>query len=1367
MLAKTLAQEQLWHGWLVAAAALFSVIPIAWAADDGASRPALPRLAFVGLHGGVFDELVRLAPRIGVDVEFIKDERIAAGDVDFAPYQAVFLQHVRAEDREQYVRLLNASKASRPEQRIISISGVDGGVLAELARKGVVEYDPELQAYYGTSRENLRRLMVYVAVKYLGQSGDVLPPAEGDAPRGLYHPDFQGTFPSTEKFLAWAGEHGRKIDDIPRAMVTIHATHLAFQQPQVADALVREFEKQGVLAVAIIDTDPQYLAELKKFAPQVVIHTCHSTDSVAVRKELGIPHLSSIFFRQQSIDQWQPSVVGLVPSEQSFQIVGQELIGGIEPQTGAGTKFGGGSDEAFLPIPERIAHLVARAVAWIKLAQLPNDMKRVAVIYYDRELGKSELMRGSATGMFMNGPRSLVRVLRQMKQAEYGLTSVPPDEDSLLRLMSDHGRQIGIWAPGELDRLARGGKAVLIPAEQYMKWFETKVPLAQQLEVRARWGPAPGQFLVWENQGKQYIVVPRIELGNVILLPQPLRGEAHDTSLLHDKLVPPPHNYLATYFWLAEEFKANALIHFGTHGSEFILPGKPSGLSDYDWPDILLGHMPNINPWIINNLGESSPARRRAYAVLIDHLTPPSVNAELSDELLNLHNDIDHWVMLDDGALKDKFARSITSQVQAEHLDADLKLEITPEAVLTPPQIEQVQAYLHEIHNETTPVNLHVLGQPPRDDLLVPYLVTCLRKNFLESLGKVIEVPAGAALNEGDRKKHLRRKAEEVLELVVHRQYTPQEALAAVAGVPDDNELPKNLDTGFRLAARLVAGFARTPDEINNLLAALDGKFIPPGPGGSPDRNPGAVPSGRNMCVLNPEEVPSRPSWELGAQLVDQLLADRLAKQGHYPQRIAFTLSAFATFEDFGVMEAQIFYLLGVRPVWDEQNLVIDVELIPAAELGRPRIDVFIAGMGYYRDLLPTRMRLIDKAARLVAAENEKDNFVYAHTQQIAQELRDRGLPAQDADRLARARIFSYPPGQNGSAKYYYLVERSGHWDSREDLMQTYLDQVRYVYTEGMWGDDAPEAYERQIQGTEIVLRNWSDRTTSPLSNKYTWFHGGSLAAAVKYLTGKEPDFILTDVRDADDARMVSAEDALRKDFRVRLFNRKWIEGMMKEGYAGADQIAVHVSNTLGWKIMRPESVTDDQWQEIVDVYLRDSKQLSILEWFEAENPFALQEMHEVLLESIRKGYWQPSEEVVREIATGYAQSVATHGESGGLRGGDNTKLEAFVEKVLTAPGSRELNKLLAAYQAKAREAKEPAQSTAVGGPATPVAAAGGEAARTEPVRGQELVAATPSEPAASSAPTPDKVHWGLLLALACALLVGAGYGLRRGNPHR
>ncbi|MCA9042055.1 MAG: cobaltochelatase subunit CobN, partial [Planctomycetaceae bacterium] len=345
--------------------------------------------------------------------------------------------------------------------------------------------------------------------------------------------------------------------------------------------------------------------------------------------------------------------------------------------------------------------------------------------------------------------------------------------------------------------------------------------------------------------------------------------------------------------------------------------------------------------------------------------------------------------------------------------------------------------------------------------------------------------------------------------------------------------------------------------------------------------------------------------------------------------------------------------------------------------------------LGYYRDMLPTRMKLLDKAIRLVAETEEEANYLFQNSQQAYQEFLKKGIEDNSAKRLSQARIFGGPPGQFGSAGYYYLVERSGEWDTREDLMETYLSFSRHVYTEGAWGEDAPDIYDRHIQGTEILLRSWSDRTRSPLSNKYDWYKGGSLSLAIKHLTGKEPEWFLSDVRDPDNASMVDAEAALRQDYRVRLFNRKWIEGMMKEGYAGADQISVHVSNTLGWKIMRENSVSEDIWEEIVDVYIRDKKNLHIREWFEAENPFAYQEMNEILLETVRKGYWQPGEETLREIAVEYARSVARHGEGGGLRGGGNVKLESFVEEILTGPGDPQLAELFAQYDEKSRETQE------------------------------------------------------------------------------
>ncbi|MFV2067388.1 MAG: cobaltochelatase subunit CobN [Pirellulales bacterium] len=1326
----------------------------------GRDASAVDRIAFVGLHGGVFNVFKRFETELGLRLDYLQDAQFSKQQVDLALYRVVFLQHLHGEDREPFRQMIATARSRNPSLRIVSISGLAERHLPKLARQGILETDPELRAYYGTSPENLKRFLTYVKVKYLKRPGTVLPPVRRDRPSGLYHPDYEGRFEDAGQFLRWARGRGRRVADVPRVVISVHSTHLIFQQPKVVDALIRAFEARGVLAVAMVDYGPTYEQNVRTFKPLAIVHTCHSREPTSFREEIGVPHLHSIFFRKQSIDAWQANLQGLASSELAFHIIGQELRGAIEPQIGAGTSTGGGSSEAFTPIPERIEHLVDRTVAWIHLARTPNLAKKVAFVYYDREMGKAELMRGSATGMFMNGPRSLVHVLQQMRKAGYSMTRVPADEDELVGWMMRRGRQIGIWAPGVLDRLARSGHAVLVPADSYRKWFETRVPEKQREALVRCWGPPPGRFLVWENQGEQFIVIPRIDLGNVILLPQPLRGEAHDTSRAHDRRVPPPHNYLATYFWLQEAFKADAMVHFGTHGTEFLLPGKATGLSRGDWPDIVMGTVPNINPWVINNLGESSPDRRRAYAVLIDHLVPPSVHAGLSDALLNLHNDVDKWFLLEDGALKEKFRASITNQFRAVKLERDLHLDLSDGRLLTPPELERVLAYLHDIHNETTPVSLHVFGEPPRDDLLVPWIVTCLRKPFRDGLGEVIRVPVEETRNPGDRQKYLRKKAEEIVRLVVRQGFGTEEAIRAVGGDALSDGRLEPVRKGIELAIQLKTNFARTDNEVDNLLAALDGKFIPPGPGNSPDRNPAVLPTGRNMVVMNPEEIPTRPSWEIGKQLVDQLLAQQFKTKGRYPGKVAFTLNSFATFQDYGVMESQILYLMGVRPVWDERNLVADLELIPATDLERPRIDVFISALGYYRDMLPTRMRLLDKAVRLVATHKEDDNCVYENSRRVEMELEKRGIAPQKAATLSQARIFGGPPGQFGSAGYYYLVERSGEWDSREELIRTYLGFSRHVYTDGMWGEDAPETYNRQIQGTDVLLRSWSDRTRSPLSNKYTWYKGGSLSLAIQYLTGKEPEWFLSDVRDPDRAAMVRAEDALRKDYRVRLFNRKWIEGMMREGYAGADQVAVHVANTMGWKIMRDNSVSDDIWEEIVDIYIRDKRNLNIREWFEAENPFAYQDLTEILLETIRKGYWQPDASTILEIASEYARSIAQHGEGGGLRGGGNEKLEAFVSRVLQAPDGREPDTLLAHYQSKVRASSTPEP------PAPPAASpAAGETKPREEVRGRQLVP-TSSEHDKLAAPRTWYVL-GIAVAAGCLGLILLGYRFRRGAPRQ
>lgn len=1251
-------------------------------------------VGFIGLHGGVYEQLLPIAKRLDVPITYFDDQRIESGEADLGSVQVLYVQHTRAENRELYKKSFRDAKKKNPKLVVIAFQSSTVELFSSLGINDVLTDDKTAGQYYGSSAENLRRLLLYTGKTYLQRDWNVEPPEEVSV-EGFYHPDYrQKLFPTAEELLLWLRKEKKILPTQPRLLIAVHGTHLVFQQPKVVDALIREAERQGAVVAAVVDgRSGNYQTEAKRFQPSAIIHTCHSMDQLDFRFDLDVPHLHSIFIRKQSIDQWQRSVDGLSSSELAFHIIGQELLGAIEPQVGGGTIYGNGSSEEITPIPDRIEHLISRGLSLAKLRSVEPANKKIAIIYYDREMGKGELMRGSSTGMHLNGPRSLLNVLSAMKEHGYGIEPLPKYEDELLQWMIDRGRQVGVWAPGELNRLVQEGSPVLVPADEYRQWYLDKIPEDRRQEMDAKWGPPPGKFMVWSDGTQEYIVIPRIDLGNVILLPQPLRGELHGSDTLssqaHDKKAAPPHNYMATYFWLEKSFNANAVIHFGTHGSEFALPGKSNGLARRDWPDILMGSMPNFNPWIIENMVESSPVKRRVYGTLISHLPPPIVDAGLSDGLEVLHETIDKWEILEEGALKASFRKELTKLIIENRLDQDLKLTIEPEQDASDEVISQVSKYLHDIQEETTPTSLHLYGEPPREDLLVPYLVQILRTPFLHELEHML---GGTHEHAHDEITHLhdshahshdvRPTAEKIVHLVVRERIDPKVAVSTVLG-KEYTSLPKPIEDGLKLIVDINQRFKQTDDEIENLLRGLDGRFVPPGPGNSPIRNPNAVPTGRNMYLLNPEEVPTKPSWELGKKLVDQMISQFREKHGEYPTKYGFDLRSGATYRDYGVMESQILYLMGVEPVWDEKGLVNDVRLIEREKLGRPRVDVFIAAGSWYESNLPTRLNLWDKAVRLVAKSAEAENPIAQNNQKTLKKLIESGISLERAEILSRGRIFGIAPGREMGGGLSYHVLRSGDWESREQIADSYLASHKNVFTDGAWGEPAEEAYNQAIQGTHTVVRSWSDHMTGPLASRYTWLQGGALCIAVERMTGKRPEYYFSDVRDPDKATMIAAEDALRREYRVRLFNRKWLEGMMKEGYAGADHMRFMVSNSFAWEVMRPGSVGNDNWQEIKDVLIDDKLNLGLNDWFEKSNPYAKQDTLAVMLEAIRKGYWTVDEKTQRELANEYAATVARHGLSGNIVSGGNLSLHEKVEQLLKDSADRNDRAQFASYAEK------------------------------------------------------------------------------------
>ncbi len=1332
-------------------------VPASVLAKAGQPETATP-VAF-HVRGSTFRLVKNFEREFGMDIDLLVGDSFATDETDLSRYRLVVLAGFRGSgtdrtkgERERYLencrKVFAAAKGNNPDMRIL-ISEEESTIfekeMPELLAEGIVEKDCEMHKYniYTLSQENMRRLLGYLAVTYLGRPGKVTPP-EVAVKEGLYHPDHKALFSSTDEFIAWCGKNGKVTAARPRAIITCSLPHLIDFNRRVVDAIVQEFERQGVLAVVVATSRGGSSEEyIRQYKPDVIVGDFRAGDySVESLLQLNVPCIQTMRQRGCTIDQWRDDDF---PARQSASSVASaETRGSIAPTVVAGKRTNDGTPEPYLPIPDRVERLVGRAVAWIHLANKQNAGKKI-VILYPAPPDEGELLMWPR----LNVAKSILSLLRGMKRAGYDIRELPADEAELVEWVSDRGRQIADSAPQELDRLARSGTAELLPVETYREWFEAMVPEARREAMIRRRGEMPGNSMVWEDdKGEKYFVIPRIELGNVILVPklgsvdeerlkQGNRG-ALIKQLNEDPYLSPSHIGLASYFWQQEGFQADAVVLWGELTLDLLLPLRTLGMRGSDWPDILIGNMPNIRPFSISSLSFSVPAKRRTCAVLVDYLTPAAVEAGLSDELLNLSGDVLKWDSLEDGGLKEKFRTSITEQVCTLHLDRDLGLEPDDQRPLTPEEIRGLGNYLDGLYNQTIDISQHVFGEPPRDDLLTAWIVSCLRGQFLDELDKVIPTRPQNDRLPGGRRKYLREQAIEAVESVLRKGLTPDEAVTALGGKVAQEGLAKELQERFALARELAEGFARTPQEIDNLLVALDGGFVPPGPANPPERNPAVVPTGRNMYTTDPEELPSRPSWELGKQLMDDLLAKKLESTGKYPRKIAFSLNARRSMVDYGLNEAQILYLIGVRPVWDSSNRVRDVELIPPEQLGRPRIDVFIETYHYYSEYLECRARLLDRAIRMVAQLEEPENYVLNNARDVQEKLLATGASPDEAKILCGARIFSLAPGKFGSGTHDELFGSTGLWDSRKELVDVHLAVRDYVYTEGLWGKKAPQAYRGHLAGTDIVLRNLSHH--SALSGR-CFYSGGNLCLVIEQLTGQQPDFLLCDMRFPGMEKIVTAEDALRSDLRTILFNRKWIEGMMKEGRSGGGRMASLVWHTLGWKINRPNSVSDDVWEEIVDIYIRDSKDLDIRKWFEAENPYAFQEIAERLLETVRKEYWNPDEETLLEIARAYAEAVVRHGSADDF---ENQKLEQFLEQTLRAPGLEELDDLVDRYAGL----RAPTPAVAEQPPPTEVEEESVDkeaVSATEPVEGQKL------EPAAAE-PSLLKVRW--LLAFIAVVVV-------------
>ncbi|MHB8450444.1 MAG: cobaltochelatase subunit CobN, partial [Mycobacteriales bacterium] len=908
---------------------------------------------------------------------------------------------------------------------------------------------------------------------------------------------------------------------------------------------------------------------------------------------------------------WAASGAGLSPLDAAMQVAIPEFDGRIVGVAFSFKETGPHGVPVYVADPERAARLAGLAVAHARLRHTPVADRRVAVVLSSYPTRHARV--GNAVGL--DTPASAVVLLRTLREAGYTVGEFPEDGDALVHSLIAAGGHDTEWLTE--DQLAAA--AIRVPAAVYAGWF-ADLPAELADRVRAHWGEPPGALYVTDGGGA--VVVAGLLFGNVVLLIQPPRGFGENpVAIYHDPDLPPSHHYLAAYGWLAKEFRADAVLHLGKHGTLEWLPGKGLGLSAACAPDATIATLPLVYPFIVNDPGEGTQAKRRAHAVVVDHLIPPMARAEAYGQLAQLEQLLDEHALLAamDPAKLPVLRARIWDLVQAAQLHHDMNLEDRPADAEFDEFLLHVDGYLCEIKDSQIRDGLHILGQPPTGAALVDTVLAILRASQVWG-GKAGAVPGlrvaiGAAMELAeDSRAGVDRLEELARALVLAMDRGGWDAGKAGAVCADVLGAPApQVEQALRFAAtEVVPRLARTTDELAAILAALDGRFVPPGPSGSPTRGlVGVLPTGRNFYSVDPKSVPSRLAFETGSALAESLLARHRADTGEWPRSVGLTVWGTSAMRTQGDDIAEVLALLGVHPVWDDASRrVVGLEVVPLAELGRPRIDVVVRISGFFRDAFPHAVTLIDDAVRLVAdlAEEPGQNFVRAH---VAADLAGHG----DL-RRATTRVFGSKPGAYGAGLLPLIDSRS--WRDDADLAEVYAVWGGYAYGRGLDGQEARPDMESAYRRISVAAKNTDTREHDIAdSDDYFQYHGG-MVAMVRHLTGSAPAAYIGDSAVPAAVRTRTLAEETNRVFRARVVNPRWIAAMQRHGYKGAFELAATVDYLFGYDATAGV-VADWMYEQLAERYVFDP---AVREFLARSNPWALRGISERLLEAADRGLW-------------------------------------------------------------------------------------------------------------------------------------------------
>ncbi|BAJ32240.1 MULTISPECIES: cobaltochelatase subunit CobN [Kitasatospora] len=1038
----------------------------------------------------------------------------------------------------------------------------------------------------------------------------------------------------------------------PVVAVLYYRAHHMSGNTAFVETLCRAVEDQGARARAYFcaslrGAEPELLAELG--AADVIVTTVlaaggtRPADAQAGGDEeawdagalaaLDRPILQALCLTW-SREQWEGSDDGLSPLDTATQVAVPEFDGRLITVPFSFKEVDEDGLTVYAADPERAARVAGIAVRHARLRHTPAAERRLALVLSAYPTKHARV--GNAVGL--DTPASAIRLLERLRAEGMDLGDSLPgfhtdaggghEGDALIHALIDAGGYDQAWLTEE--QLARN--PVRIPAADYRRWYAT-LPAALRERVEEHWGPAPGELYVDRSRNPDGdLVLAGIRSGNLLVLVQPPRGFGENpVAIYHDPDLPPSHHYLAAYRWIAADradggFGAHAVVHLGKHGNLEWLPGKTAALSAECGPDAALGDLPLVYPFLVNDPGEGTQAKRRAHATLVDHLVPPMARADSYGDIARLEQLLDEHsnIAAMDPAKLPAIRAQIWTLIQAAKLDHDLGLAERPEDDGFDDFLLHVDGWLCEVKDAQIRDGLHVLGQAPTGTDRVNIVLSILRARQI--WGGVSALPGlrealgldEAALTLGATDA-AEAKARSLVEAMEAEDWNP----AAVAKVAEG--LPAAVAEVLSFAAtQLVPRLAATTDELDAVLHALRGGFVPAGPSGSPLRGlVNVLPTGRNFYSVDPKAVPSRLAWETGQALAASLIERyRADNDGQFPPSVGLSLWGTSAMRTAGDDIAEAFALLGVRPVWDDASRrVTGLEAVPAEELGRPRIDVTLRISGFFRDAFPHVVALLDDAVRLAARQEEpaEQNFVRAHVQADLAEHGD--------ERRATVRVFGSRPGTYGAGLLQLIDSRD--WRTDADLAEVYTVWGGYAYGRGLDGRPAREEMESAYRRITVAAKNTDTREHDIAdSDDYFQYHGG-MVATVRALTGASPAAYIGDSTRPETVRTRTLTEEAARVFRARVVNPRWLEAMRRHGYKGAFEMAATVDYLFGYDATTGV-VADWMYEKLTQEYVLDPVNR---EFFADANPWALHGIAERLLEAAGRGLWaEPDAALLDEL---------------------------------------------------------------------------------------------------------------------------------------